>query len=94
MTACADGYYSNTGDGVCTRCNEPEIDELEAVECEWCRAIFEHTGAKRCPIHADDTNLLLEAAARGELRDPAFDEMLDEQERDAEAQRLKDLEEV
>ena len=34
---------------------------------------------------------LLEAAARGELRDQAFDDMLAEQERDAEAQCAKDL---
>jgi hypothetical protein len=82
-------------DGVCSRCNEPEIDELEAVECEWCRAIFEHTGVKHCPIHQEDfmpmlaesdtninTELFLEAAARGELRDPDFDEMLYEHEKD------------
>jgi hypothetical protein len=37
--------------GVCTRCNDPEVDEVAAVECEMCREIFEHTGFKRCPIH-------------------------------------------
>jgi len=41
-----------------------------------------------------NTESFCEAAACGALRDPAFDEMLDEQERDCEAQRLKDLEEV
>jgi hypothetical protein len=30
---------------------DPEVDELEAVECDYCRAIFEHTGVKHCPIH-------------------------------------------
>lgn len=38
-------------DGVCTRCGDPEVDEVAAVECELCRAIFEHTGFKHCPIH-------------------------------------------
>jgi hypothetical protein len=38
-------------DGFCERCKEPEIDELEAVECDYCRAIFEHTGQMHCPIH-------------------------------------------
>jgi hypothetical protein len=40
-------------DGVCERCNEPEIDEVEAVECEYCRAVFEHTGKKHCPVHPE-----------------------------------------
>ncbi len=53
---------------------------------EWLEAIA------RDDLH--DERLFLNAAARGELRDPAFDEMLDEQERDCEAQRIKDLEEV
>ena len=39
--------------GVCAICNEPEIDEVEAIECEYCRAIFEHTGRKHCPIHEE-----------------------------------------
>jgi hypothetical protein len=38
-------------DGTCTRCGDPEIDEVSKVECEYCRAIFEHTGVKHCPIH-------------------------------------------
>jgi hypothetical protein len=37
--------------GVCERCNGLEIDEVEAVECEFCRAIFEHTGVIHCPLH-------------------------------------------
>jgi hypothetical protein len=41
-------------EGVCERCGEPEVDEVEAVECEYCRAIFEYTGIKHCPIH-DET---------------------------------------
>jgi hypothetical protein len=41
-------------DGVCANCGEPEIDEVEAVECELCRAIFEHTGRKCCPVHSDN----------------------------------------
>lgn len=39
--------------GVCEECEEPEVDELEAVECELCRAIFEHTGVKHCPMHEE-----------------------------------------
>jgi hypothetical protein len=42
-------------DGECRRCGDPEIDEVAAVECEYCRAIFEHTGYKTCPIHVDTT---------------------------------------
>lgn len=45
-------------DGVCSRCGEPEIDELEAVECDYCRAIFEHTGRKHCPIHQDEGDMI------------------------------------
>jgi len=44
-------------DGFCSRCKEPEIDELEAVECDYCRAIFEHTGRKHCPVHQDAQDL-------------------------------------
>lgn len=40
-------------DGVCQRCNDPEIDEVAAVECEYCRAIFEVTGQKHCPMHRE-----------------------------------------
>jgi hypothetical protein len=40
-------------DGVCQRCDDPEFDEVAAVECESCRAIFEHTGHKHCPIHVE-----------------------------------------
>lgn len=40
-------------DGKCERCNEPEVDEVEAVACEFCRAIFEHTGRIHCPIHEE-----------------------------------------
>lgn len=46
-------------DGVCERCQEPEKDEIEtATECEWCRAIFEHTGEITCPMHAIHANEL------------------------------------
>jgi hypothetical protein len=38
-------------DGVCKRCDDPEIDEVAAIECDYCRAIFEHTGHKHCPMH-------------------------------------------
>lgn len=38
-------------DGVCSSCGDPEIDEVAAVECDYCRVIFEHTGQKHCPIH-------------------------------------------
>jgi hypothetical protein len=40
-------------DGVCQRCDDPEIDEVAAVECEYCRAILEHTGHKHCPMHEE-----------------------------------------
>jgi hypothetical protein len=53
----ADDYRCRSGhrfvNGVCQYCNDPEIDEVEAVECELCRAIFEHTGVKHCPIHEE-----------------------------------------
>ncbi len=39
--------------GFCERCKEPEIDEVEAIECDFCRAIFEHTGRIHCPMHAE-----------------------------------------
>ena len=44
--------------GFCERCNEPEVDELEAVDCDYCRAIFEHTGRKHCMIHQDAGDML------------------------------------
>lgn len=53
----ADHWQCRSGhafvNGFCEHCNEPEIDEVEAVECEYCRAIFEHTGRKHCPIHEE-----------------------------------------
>jgi uncharacterized Zn finger protein (UPF0148 family) len=44
--------------GVCERCDEPEVGEVEAVACEWCRAIFEHTGEISCPMHEIHSNEL------------------------------------
>jgi hypothetical protein len=41
-------------EGVCERCGEPEVDEVEAVDCEYCRAIFEHTGIKHCMFHDEN----------------------------------------
>lgn len=38
---------------VCGRCGDPEFDELASVDCEYCRAIFEYTGRKHCPIHEE-----------------------------------------
>lgn len=53
--------------GTCTRCQQPEVDEIEAVECEYCRAVFEHTGRKHCPIHPDTTPALThESGSDGE----------------------------
>lgn len=50
-----DWYCSEHGhkfvDGECTRCGDPEVDEVAEVECEWCRAIYEHTGERHCPMH-------------------------------------------
>ncbi len=40
-------------DGTCTNCHDPEFDEVAAVECEFCREIFEHTGQKTCPMHEE-----------------------------------------
>ena len=37
--------------GVCSRCSDPEVDEVAAVECDFCRVIFEHTGEQHCPMH-------------------------------------------
>ncbi len=42
-------------DGVCERCDDPEVDEVAAVECPLCAAIFEHTGGKQCPVHGSVT---------------------------------------
>jgi hypothetical protein len=57
----ADDYRCRSGhkfvDGVCEHCNAPEVDEVEAVECDFCRAIFEHTGRKHCMIHQDAQDL-------------------------------------
>jgi uncharacterized Zn finger protein (UPF0148 family) len=57
----ADDYRCRSGhsfiDGFCEYCKAPEIDEVEAVECDYCRAIFEHTGRKHCPIHQDAQDL-------------------------------------
>lgn len=33
------------------------MDEVAAVECEYCRAIFEHTGRLHCPLHETETAL-------------------------------------
>lgn len=57
------GYQCETNghnfvEGVCTHCNDPEIDEVAAVACDFCRAIFEHTGVKHCPHHSADGNIL------------------------------------
>ncbi len=49
--------------GECEHCGDPEIDEVAAVECDFCRAIFEHTGRKHCPIHQDAGDLLPMLAA-------------------------------
>lgn len=48
---CRSGH--NFVDGVCSReqCKAPEVDEVEAVECELCREIFAHTGSQHCPLH-------------------------------------------
>jgi len=51
-----DLYCKNHGhkfvNGECERCEDPEIDETLSVECELCRAVFEYTGVKECPIHS------------------------------------------
>lgn len=57
---CRSGH--NFINGVCEICSEPEIDEVEAVECEYCRAIFEHTGIKHCPIHEEQLPALPDIA--------------------------------
>jgi hypothetical protein len=57
-------------DGTCTNCGDPEIDEVEAVECDYCRVIFEHTGRKHCPIHegVSETVALPGAISCGEMQ--------------------------
>lgn len=61
----ADNWQCRTNhsfvDGICEHCSEPEIDEVEVVECEYCRAIFEHTGRKFCPVHEETINLPVSA---------------------------------
>jgi hypothetical protein len=49
-------------DGTCTHCSDPEIDDVAAVECDYCRAIFEHTGRKHCPIHTEQPVALPDAS--------------------------------
>ncbi len=50
-------------EGACVNCGDPEIDEVAAVECELCRAIFEHTGRRECPLHPASMAPELEAPA-------------------------------
>jgi hypothetical protein len=68
-----DWYCEQNGhefvDGACKRCDDPEIDETESVECDYCRAIFEHTGRKTCPIHPEEMPLPL---AEGRAGAPAL----------------------
>lgn len=52
-------------EGVCTNCGDPEVDEVAAVECEYCRAIFEHTGRQCCPIHPEPFETLALPADTG-----------------------------
>lgn len=67
----ADNWQCRSGhtfiNGVCEHCDSPEIDEVEAVECEFCRAIFEHTGVKHCPMHELDDLGLPEPATSNQL---------------------------
>jgi uncharacterized Zn finger protein (UPF0148 family) len=55
----ADNWQCRTGhefvDGKCANCDAPQVDEVEAVPCELCRAIFEHTGRLSCPIHPGES---------------------------------------
>jgi hypothetical protein len=57
----ADNWQCRTAhsfvDGVCERCQSPEVDEVESVKCEYCRAIFEHTGREFCPMHEETIHL-------------------------------------
>jgi len=46
-------YGHSFVDGICTNCGDPEVDEVAAVECDLCRAIFEHTGHQHCPNHEE-----------------------------------------
>lgn len=66
----ADNWQCRSGhkfvNGTCANCHDPEVDEVEAVECDYCRAIFEHTGVKHCPVHEFESlpssgNLLLDS---------------------------------
>jgi hypothetical protein len=71
----ADNWQCRSGhsfiDGVCEHCQEPEVDEVEAVECEYCRAIFEHTGRKNCPIHPEEVPVLPPTPEQDILPEPA-----------------------
>jgi Domain of unknown function (DUF4942) len=62
-------------DGSCEHCGDPEIDEVAAVECDYCRVIFEHTGRKHCPIHqeAEMLALPLDLSSTGMSEQPRLD---------------------
>lgn len=36
---------------VCKRCEAPEVDPLDLITCEFCRAVTEATGETHCPMH-------------------------------------------
>lgn len=46
---------------VCNRCETPEIDPLDAITCEFCRAIAEATGETHCPMHPQNFEAIAQA---------------------------------
>ena len=70
----ADNWECRSGhdfvNGACSHCKAPQVDEVEAVACEWCRAIFEHTGVQHCPIHELPSREALPVAEREEEEAP------------------------
>jgi hypothetical protein len=61
-------YGHEFEEGKCKNCGEPEVDELLAIECEYCRAIFEHTGELHCPMHEERSAFTLpDSTGNGQL---------------------------
>ncbi len=51
---CQHNGHDWNSDDVCKRCEAPKVDPLDAVECELCRSVMEHTGVQSCPLHPLD----------------------------------------
>jgi hypothetical protein len=68
-------------DGVCSRCERPEVDPLSSIQCEYCRMVAEFTGREECPIH--QAPAIAEATTQLALPSPSAPEVaeqIDDQE--------------